>query len=92
MAYYEETPLYMVPLWMHGLVYALRRNNYVEHLHMPWDYGLYDDLAFLSQCRRGPPPLTFMTSLWVDLEKRRELLETEQKTMEKPATKTAKQV
>ena len=33
--YYHETPFYMVPSWMHGLLYVLRRQNYVEHLHFP---------------------------------------------------------
>ena len=42
--YYHETPFYMVPLWTHGLFYVLRRQNYVEHLHFPWDYGICSDI------------------------------------------------
>ena len=82
----------MVPLWMHGLVFALRRIHIVEHVQMSWNYGLYNDLALLYQYRRGPPPFEFMKTLWADLEKRRELLEIEEAAMVKRAFSFAKQL
>ena len=90
--YYRETPPHMVPLWMHGLAFALRRTHLVEHVHMPWDYGLYNDLALLCQYRRGPLPFEFMKTLWADMEKRRELLDMEEAAMEKCAFAFAKQL
>ena len=59
---------------------------------MPWDYDIYNDLAFLSQYRRGPLPFEFMKSLWANLEKRRELLDMEEVAMEKCVLATAKQL
>ena len=76
--YYHETPLYMVPLWMHGLLYVLRRQNYVEHLHFPWDYDICTDIAWLKRFRRGLVPFVYMASLWDALHERLELLELEQ--------------
>ena len=71
-------PTIWVPLWMHGLVYALRLQNLVEHLHFPWDYDLRNDLAMLEIRRGGPVPFVYMDTLWEDLERRRQLLAREQ--------------
>ena len=81
--YYHETPFYMVPPWMHGLLYVIRAQNYVEHLHMPWDYGLCEDIEFLKRYRRGRVPFVYMAYLWEDLHERRNMLELEQTVPEK---------
>jgi len=78
MSYYQVTPTHMVPLWMHGLLYVLRHQNYVEHLHFSWDYDLSSDLVSLQDRRSGPVPFVYMESLWEDLEARRRLLAREQ--------------
>jgi len=68
----------MVPLWMHGLLFALRHQNFVEHLHFPWDYDLWSDIEMLKARRQGPVPFVYMETLWSDLQRRRMLLEEEQ--------------
>jgi len=92
LVYYRETPIYMVPLWMHGLLYLLRGQNYVEHLHFPWDYDICSDISWLQGFRRGPVPFDYMPSLWKSLHKRDALLELEQEGLSKSESKYHKGV
>ena len=77
---------------MHGLLYLLRGQNYVEHMHFPWDYDICSDISWLQGFRRGPVPFEYMPSLWEALHKRDALLELEQEGPSKSESKYQKGV
>ena len=75
-----NTPEYDIPLWMCGLLLYIHGQHLVRDVHLPWGYGLCEDVEVLCIHRRGPVPFQFMAGLWPKLAERRAVLETEQET------------
>ena len=76
--YCSDTPEYEIPLWVSGFLFYVHGQHLVRDVHLPWDYGLCEDLDVLCNIRRGPVPFDFMADLWPKLGERLAVLETEQ--------------
>ena len=74
------TPEYEIPLWMSGFLFYVHGQHLLRDSHLPWDYGLCEDLDVLCKHRRGPVPFDSMADLWPKLRERRAVLETDQES------------